>query len=121
MAVTTACWLITAYVAPQTNRDVLIRFYTLVRPPGPGWNRIRSEAGLPRDARVSPDNIPMALVGWMAGCTTIWTALFAVGNFLYGRTGQALLLTVIFSFSAAVLIAIVRKLWQGAADVEPAG
>ena len=84
-----------------------------MRPAGPGWNKIRAEAGLPAGARVSPDNIPLALLGWLAGCTAIWTALFAVGNFLYGRNGQAIALAVVFAVSAAVLIAIVRNLWQG--------
>ena len=113
VAVTTVCWLIAAYVAPQTDRAVLVKFYTLVRPAGPGWNRIRAEAGLPAGARVSPDNIPLGLLGWLAGCTAIWTALFAVGNFLYGRNGQAIALTVVFAVSATVLISIVRNLWQG--------
>jgi Na+/proline symporter len=114
VAVTTVSWLIAAYVAPQTDRAALIRFYRLVRPAGPGWNRIRAEAGLPAGAGVSPDNIPLALVGWMSGCTAVWTALFAGGSFLYGRTGQGLVLTTVFAVSAAVLIAIVRNLWQGA-------
>jgi hypothetical protein len=114
VAVTTVCWLIAAYVAPQTDRAVLVRFYTLVRPAGPGWNRVRAEAGLPVGERVSPDNIPLALLGWLAGCTAIWTSLFAVGSFLYGRTGRAVALTVVFAISASVLIAIVRNLWQGA-------
>ena len=105
--------LIAAYVAPQTDRDVLVRFYTLVRPAGPGWNRVRAEAAIPPGERVSPDNIPLALLGWLAGCTAIWSALFATGNFLYGRTGQALVLSAIFALSAAVLTAIVRNLWQG--------
>ncbi len=29
IAVTTVCWLVTAYLGPQTDREVLIRFYTL--------------------------------------------------------------------------------------------
>ena len=113
VAVTTVCWIITAYVAPPTDRDVLIRFYKLVRPAGPGWANIRAEAGLPASGRVSPDNIPLALVGWVAGCTAIWTALFTVGSILYGRWTQTMLLGVVFLISAVVLIGIVRNLWQG--------
>ena len=45
IAVTTVCWLVTAYLGPQTDRDVLIRFCTLVRPFGPGWTDIRRAAG----------------------------------------------------------------------------
>ena len=83
VAITTVCWIIAAYVGPQTDRDVLRAFYRKVRPFGPGWARIRAEVGpLPPDE--AEENIPRALVGWLAGCTMIWSALFATGNFLYG-------------------------------------
>src|SRR5512138_1927286 len=36
VAVTTACWMLTAYFGPQTDRQTLIAFYKKVRPFGPG-------------------------------------------------------------------------------------
>src|SRR5580765_4799916 len=41
VAVTTVCWVATAYLGPETDRDVLIDFYRRVRPIGPGWAAIR--------------------------------------------------------------------------------
>ena len=38
--------------------------------------------------------------------------LFTVGNFLYGRTGYALALLVVFSISATFLARVVAKLWR---------
>ena len=112
VVVTTVCWLITAFVAPPTDRRVLIDFYRLVRPAGPGWASIRAEANLsPDEARIKPDNIPMALLGWAAGCTMIWSSLFTVGNFLYGRTSLAIALLAVFATSAATLIYVVQQLW----------
>ena len=109
IAVTTTCWMLTAFFGPQTDRAVLIDFYKKVRPFGPGWAPIRHEAGV----RVDPgaDNIPLALLGWVAGCTAIWSSLFAVGNFLYHRYTQALLLTAVFAVSAFFLIHATRALW----------
>jgi solute:Na+ symporter, SSS family len=116
VAVTTACWLLTAYLGPQTDKAVLVRFYTLVKPFGPGWAPVKRDARLPAaEERATHENIPMALIGWVAGCTTIWSSLFAVGNFLYGRTGPALMLTLVFALSAAVLIRVVTRLWAGSA------
>jgi hypothetical protein len=113
VAVTTVCWLLAAYLAPQTDDDVLIAFYRKVRPFGPGWAQIRDRAGvLPLDEH-ERENIPMALLGWVAGCTAIWSSLFAVGNFLYGRTSMALLLTGIFVVSGLIVIRIVSRLWTG--------
>jgi Na+/proline symporter len=111
VAITTVCWIGAAYLGPQTDRDVLREFYRKVRPFGPGWARIRADVGpLPPDG--AEENIPRALVGWLAGCTMIWSALFATGNFLYGRTGYAVALTAVFAITAAVLISIVRPLWR---------
>jgi solute:Na+ symporter, SSS family len=116
VAVTTVCWVVTAYVGPPTDRAVLLEFYRKVRPFGPGWAAIRREAGLPVGEAAAGDNIPMALLGWVAGCTAIWSALFAVGNYLYGRSGYALSLTAVFAVSGFVLLRIVNRLWVGAGE-----
>ena len=80
--------------------------------PGPGWAPIRAIAGLTEaEIAATGDNIPMALVGWVAGCIAIWSALFTVGNFLYGRNSTAVWLFVVFVISSAVLVRIVRTLW----------
>ena len=113
---TTVCWVTTAYLGPKTDRDVLVRFYRMVRPAGPGWAPIRAISGV-SDAELAAtgDNIPMALVGWVVGCVSIWSALFTVGNFLYGRTSTALVLLVVFAISGAILIRIVQTLWTESA------
>ena len=112
VALTSACWILTAYLGPPTDRQTLIEFYRKVRPFGPGWAPIRLAAGL-TDGEAHPgrDNIPMALVGWVAGCTVVWSALFTIGNALYGRTGPALVLLATFVVSGVVLIRVVNRLW----------
>ena len=111
VAITTVCWMATAYLGPQTDRATLIHFYRKVRPAGPGWAPIRAAAGaLIDDGRSASDNIPLAMLGWFAGCTLIWSALFALGNYLYGRMPQALLLTVVFIASTAALTMVMRRL-----------
>jgi Na+/proline symporter len=112
VAATSICWILTAYIGPETDKRTLVEFYRKVRPFGPGWAPIREEAGLTgADARPTHENIPMALVGWVAGCTVIWSALFTIGNYLYGRTGPALVLLITFVVSGAVLIRVVNRLW----------
>jgi Na+/proline symporter len=121
IAVTTLCWVVTAYIGPETDRETLVSFYAKVRPFGPGWERIRREAGLGKDAlRTTGDNIPLALLGWVSGCTVIWAALFTVGNFLYGRTSTALGLLGVFAASGLALLYVVQKLWsdRGVAEAQ---
>jgi SSS family solute:Na+ symporter len=118
VAVTTICWLLAAYLAPQTDRDVLKAFYRKVRPFGPGWARIRADVGaLEAETDGTRENIPMALLGWVAGCVAIWSSLFAVGYFLYGRIGYAIALTVVFIVSGLIVIRIVKTLWSGAGEM----
>ena len=109
---TTICWVATAYLGPQTDRETLIAFYRKVHPAGPGWEPIRELAGVSETQEADARNFPLALLGWFAGCITIWAGLFTVGNFLYGRMGYAYGLLVVLVISSTVLIQVVRKLWS---------
>jgi hypothetical protein len=112
IGITTVCWVAAAFLAPQTEEETLIAFYKRVHPFGPGWKYIRLKAGISEsEAEVTGENIPMALLGWVAGCTVIWSGLFSLCNFIYGRTGMALLLGAAFAVSSLVLIYVVNKLW----------
>ena len=124
IAFTTVCWVTTAFVGPTTDRQVLIDFYTKVRPFGPGWKKVQKDAGLVDGwggPRAAGDNIPLALLGWVAGCTMIWSALFTVGNFLYGRTSTATFLLATFVVSGSALIYVVQRLWSGSKAEADAG
>ena len=60
------------------------------------------------------ESIPVALLGWFCGCTTIWSALFMIGNFLYGRTTYSLICGAVFVVAGTVLIQVVNRLWHSA-------
>jgi SSS family solute:Na+ symporter len=116
VGLTTAAWLITAYVGPQTDRATLISFCQKVQPAGPGWTGIRAEAGI-SDAEIAQENrVGSAFVGWIAGCALIWGSLFAIGNFLYAsgdpqRLTMAWVLTAVTLVSGYVLLKTTQQLW----------
>lgn len=113
IAFTTVCWVFTAFLGPETDRQTLINFYKKIRPFGPGWNKIRKEAGVSEnEIKGTHENIPLALMGWVAGCSVIWSALFTVGNFLYGRMEYAWTLFGVFVAGSLVLIYTINKLWS---------
>jgi hypothetical protein len=114
VAFTTVCWIATAYLGPQTDSATLIDFYQKVHPFGPGWRRVRAKAGISEAeaaAWAQNENIPLSLLGWSTGCAMIWSALFMVGNFLYGRMGYAIALMAIFVVTGAILIRVINRLW----------
>ena len=115
IGVTTICWLATAYLGPKNDEAVLLSFYRKVHPFGPGWRPIRAIAGVPAaEAALEAEhqNSPLSMVGWIMGCTMIWSALFTVGNFLYGRTNYALALGAVFVVSGLIVIRVVQRLWN---------
>jgi len=121
IAFTSVCWILTAFFGPETDRVTLTEFYKKVRPFGPGWTRIRKEAGISvEEAKSAGQNIPLALLGWVAGSTSIWSALFVVGNFLYGRMDYALILFAVFLVSSLALLYVVNRLWTGKESGETA-
>jgi hypothetical protein len=112
---TTICWMITAFAGPQTDRETLIGFYRKVRPFGPGWKPIREAAGVsPQEAAAyaDEDNVPMAMLGWVAGTAVVWSGLFAVGNLLYGRTWYTVGLLAVLAVSGTTLIWVIRRVWK---------
>jgi len=128
VGITTVAWLVTAFVGPSTDRATLIAFVRKVKPAGPGWTALRAEAGVSEQEVAQENRIGAAFVGWIAGCVVIWSALFAIGNFLYApgdpsRWPAAWGLGIVFVISALVLSRVTRQLWADstAADARAEG
>ena len=113
VAITTVCWVATAYLGPATDRatlDLVLPKGQADRPGMGGAFAATAGAGCAR-APAAGDNIPRALLGWVAGCSSIWSGLFMIGSFLYGRMPQAWMLAVVFVVSVLTLAWVLRGLW----------
>ncbi len=110
---TTVSWVITAFLSPATDRKRLQEFYRKVQPSGPGWSEIRYELGFKPNPM---DQLGRSTVGWLSGSIVIWSSMFAIGNFLYGRWIPAVILTGIFLVSGGLLLHVIRKLWAESTD-----
>jgi Na+/proline symporter len=117
VAATTVVWVAVTYLTAPTDHATLVKFYRLVRPAGPGWDAIRAESGV----TASPDSLPQSLLGWVLGCTLVYSALFGTGSFLYGRTPQGLLWVAVFVLSAVGLIRLFPRLWPAGGGGPAAG
>jgi len=102
--ISTISWVTVTYMTAPTDRATLVAFYRQIRPAGPGWRRVRAEAGV----GPSPDSMTVALGGWVLGCTFVYSALFGTGSFLYGKQSIGLAWTAVFVVSGLGLVAILR-------------
>jgi len=107
VGVTTVIWLAVTFLTKPVDRDTLVGFYKLVRPSGRGWQPIKQAAGLP----ASPDSLPNALAGWLAGIAFVYAALFGTGAFIYDNINLGIFWTFIFIVSGISLIKLLPRLW----------
>ena len=111
VGVTTVVWVATTLLGPATDPATLDRFYTQVRPSGPGWRPVAARAGVTG----SLDSLPQALLGWVLGCAFVYAGLFGTGSLLYGRMPQFAMWLVVFVVSGVGLARVLRGFWSAEA------
>lgn len=106
VAGTTVVWVAVTLATPATDVETLRRFYRTVRPAGRGWARVLGEeaAGGARD-RLGP-----ALLGWVLGCTFVYSTLFGTGALLYGQRVQGLVCVAVAAGSGLGLARLMPEL-----------
>src|SRR4029453_21286 len=105
---TTIVWITVTLLTKPADRSKLIEFYRLVELGGRGWRKIRAEAG----ATGSPDRLAESLLGWTLGCGFVYAALFGAGSFLYGKTAQGLMWSMVFVVSIVGLARVLPRIWS---------
>lgn len=106
--ITTVAWVTVTYLTPPEGQELLARFCSRIRAGGPGWRKIERASNLPKIA--SEWDVPTGLLCMMIGCLAVWTALFGVGNLLYGNMMGAGVLLFIAVVSTALLMRMVSKI-----------
>jgi Na+/proline symporter len=107
VGLTSAVWLAVTLLTAPTDVDTLRRFYHKVKPAGRGWVKVVGR----RETEKSPDDLSLALLGWVLGCTLVYAALFATGALLYGHRAQAALCVVAVLGAGIGLAWVVSKIW----------
>jgi len=109
VALTTVVWVVVTFLTPPTDKETLRRFYRKVRPAGRGWATIiGTEEGYgPRDS------LSLAFLGWVLGCTFVYSALFGTGALLYGHSLQAAVCLTVAVGSGVGLARVVSRIWRG--------
>lgn len=97
---TTIIWLTTTLLTKPEDTKVLRNFYQLTHPGGPGWKKVIQEANaegidLNKKEEGQAWEMPKQIALVFIGCVVIYSALFAIGNFVYGNEWGGLILSLI--------------------------
>lgn len=104
VGLTTTAWVVVTFLTPATDTETLRRFCRTVRPAGRGWRKVIGDEDLGER-----DSLGLALLGWVFGCTFVYSALFGTGALLFGSIGQGAVCLSISAASGAVLAVIVPR------------
>lgn len=108
VALTTVAWLGVTFLTRPTDERQLRSFYRRTRPGGPGWTAVidrAAAAGDPIAAGEAEWDVPTGVMAMLAGCFAVYSALFAVGHWIYGNY---LLSAALAAVAAAAGILLVR-------------
>ncbi len=116
---TTIVWVIAAFVTEPTDDETLRSFYKKIRPSGSGWDAVIDKANAEGVNIVKEKSqLPLELLCWVVGCVSVYGALFATGNWIYGNTSSAMILTAVSVIGGAFLMWAWRGLKTDEAKVE---
>ena len=93
---TTAIWVGTTFLTAPTDEMTLIKFYQKIKPGGNGWEPIIKKARA-RGIILDKANVqlPLQLLCFVVGTISVYAALFATGNWIYGNYTLAIGLTAL--------------------------
>lgn len=108
---TTIVWVLATFFTPLTDDATLRDFYRKIRPGGNGWDPVLEKAAAEGETiEKEQGQLPLEILSMMIACITVYAALFATGNWIYGNMSNALLLTVITGGGAAFLFWVRNRL-----------
>jgi SSS family solute:Na+ symporter len=103
--VTTLVWLGVTLLTPAEPEKTLVDFYNRVRPDVRGWGPVARASGVEETTRDLGTN----LLSWLIGCVFVYTALFSIGQFCFGRMGPGLFLGLVCAASGVALYRLMPK------------
>jgi Na+/proline symporter len=109
VALTTVVWVVVTFLTPPAEIETLRNFYRKVRPAGRGWAKIIGT----EDVEGPRDSMSLAILGWVLGCTFVYSALFGTGALLYGHTLQGAVCMIFAAAAGFGLARVVSRIWRG--------
>lgn len=105
VSITTATWLTVTLVTKPEKDEVLLSFYKKVKPAAYGWKKVLNKYP---EVEAEQGQLPFEIGLMVTGSVAIYSALFAIGFWLYDNVLSASIATVI----SAIGFFILFKSWN---------
>ena len=93
--ITTLAWVSVSLLTPPCSLNTLKNFYIKIQPGGSGWNKIRAQIDETKIEKKVFWTIPRGITCMIVSIFAIYGSLFSLGFFIYGKTPQALILSLL--------------------------
>lgn len=103
---TMAAWLLVTFFSPQTDREVLKKFYVRIRPGGRGWAVIRDQLAADGTVVEAGESITAGLKAMVASTFLVYALLFGTGYLLYEAWSEFALSVLVAGVAAGLLVRI---------------
>ncbi|MFK7935424.1 MAG: sodium:solute symporter family protein [Saprospiraceae bacterium] len=110
---TTFAWVAVTLMTPPSDHKTLVNFYNKIRPAKMGWLPVLDRAVQNNEISIAvfhTGQYPRKILGFLAGCFSVYSTLFATGFWIYGNTQPAMICTVVAILSSFSLFTIWRSL-----------
>lgn len=114
IGVTTFGWIATTLLTAPESKETLQGFYRLTHPGGPGWRKVIREAekegkDIDKEKGMAWE-MPLQILCVFLGAAVIYSMLFSIGNFLYGRLALGLVFLAVVIIGTYLLFRFFSKL-----------
>ena len=111
---TSISWIVVTFLTHPISEETLRNFYRKIRPGGPGWKAVVERARAENVELVKESDlrwdVPTGILCMVFGAMAIYSLLFSIGSFLYGKYDQMAIMIGITVVSAFLLLKSWKKL-----------
>jgi len=107
VVITTTSWMAVTFLTRPTDDKTLRSFYRLVRPGGPGWDKVIQKAeaeGETFEEKAKAGDLPLGILCMLAGCFVVFCVVFGFGFFMYSQTIPAIICVIVGVISTIFLV-----------------
>ncbi len=111
VVLTSIVWLLATFLTKPEDDKVLYDFYRKIQPGGAGWKKVLKKAaqkGENLHTEKGNWSVPSGILATLLGLVMIYAVMFATGNFIYGKYGLGLFLSIL----AVVTGFLLTKVWK---------